>query len=113
MKFKIIQDPKLKFYNADGSIRNENLKLFLEYMSNLPILYKEAINVRNRKGLLISRISKRGVYKYLDVVTFKNRIFYFDGNRLGKRKEREVWNFYRATGTCSKKLRKKLTKLKY
>ena len=108
MRYKTIPDFKHKFYNKDGNITAENLKKYLAYCNSLPMLYKEAVNVRNRKGLLVGRISKRGVFKYFGVVSYQNRIIYFDGNRLGKRKEREVWNFFRATGAFSKKVSNKI-----
>lgn len=68
-----------------GSVSNDYLTIALEKIEALPILNKEPIFIRNRQGVLIEIVSKHGSSKKYGV-DYKNGVYYFDGNRVGKRK---------------------------
>ena len=63
----------------------ENINTALEYIDTLPILNKKPIRVRNKKGQMIALVGTKGSIKKFDT-DYCNKTWYFDGNKLGKRK---------------------------
>lgn len=68
-----------------GTVKADYLTVTMKEIRQLPILNKKPILRRNRKGVLIEIIGTRGdssVYP----ADYCRGVWYFDGNRLGKRK---------------------------
>lgn len=72
-----------------GNIGTGRLGEVLEEIEDLPILNKDTIMLRNRRGVMIAVVGKKGSYRKYSV-DFCRGAWYFDGNRLGKRKMKMV-----------------------
>ena len=72
-----------------GKVSSSDLTEALAAIKELPILNKESVLVRNRHGVLIEIVGQKGSSKKLSV-DYCRGTWYFDGNRLGKRKMRMV-----------------------
>lgn len=59
--------------------------MYLEFMRSLPQLNKAATVLYNRNGIAIEVVGLKGTVKRIGVDKH-NGVFYFDGNRIGKRK---------------------------
>lgn len=68
-----------------GSVETKYLDKALKEIKELPILNRKPIWIRNRKGVLVEIVGRHGdSIKYQADYCFGT--WYFDGNRLGKRK---------------------------
>lgn len=69
-----------------GSVKSDYLSWALKEIDKLPILNKKPIFIRNRKGVLVEIVGRHGnSIKYPD--DYCRGVWYFDGNKLGKRKK--------------------------
>lgn len=68
-----------------NTIENDRLGEVLDEIEKLPELNKKAYRIRNRIGVLVEIVGKKGSSKTVGV-DYCGGVFYFDGNRLGKRK---------------------------
>ena len=76
-----------------GGVSSSYLTEALERIEALPNLNKEPILIRNRQGVLVEIVGRHGSStKY--GVDYKKGVYYFDGNRVGKRKLRFLKAFF-------------------
>ncbi len=68
-----------------GSVKSDYLDWALKEIEKLPILNKSPISVRNKKGVLIEIVGRHGNSIKLPS-DYCRGVWYFDGNKLGKRK---------------------------
>ena len=76
-------------------ITPDEADIFIDFMDSLPEINKEPIYIRNRKGVLIEIVSKKGNSRKRKIDYFKKTV-YFDGNRIGKKKQKvfdAFWSF--------------------
>lgn len=71
----------------------DDINKALAYIENLPVINKTSINIRNRKGHVIARVGTKGGIKYYST-DYNHKTWYFDGNKLGKRKRLLIEAFY-------------------
>lgn len=64
-----------------------------EAIDKLPTLNKEPIKVRNRKGVLVEVVGRKGSSRKYGV-DLCGGVYYFDGNRIGKKKLSMVKAFF-------------------
>jgi len=76
-----------------GKVSSSDLTNALAAIKELPTLNNESVFVRNRHGVLIEIVGKKGSSKKLSV-DYCRGTWYFDGNRLGKRKMKMVKAWY-------------------
>lgn len=68
-------------YDGSPDMVNEAL----EKAKNFPVLNIEPVWVRNRKGVVIALVCRKGYIQKLST-DFMKKVWYFDGNRIGKKK---------------------------
>lgn len=107
---------QLLWKEMSKSIKVDRLDEILKVLEPLPYINKKARRVRNKQGVCVESIGTKGKSKYIGV-DFCGGVFYFDGNRLGKRKEalvKEVFGFIEegniSYSVISKKIFKKTNK---
>ena len=76
----------------NGGTRDE-VRQALEYIDKLPVLNKKPVKVLNRKGQMTAFVGTKGAIKFFSS-EYNRKTWYFDGNRLGKRKRLLVEAFY-------------------
>lgn len=81
-----------------ASMTPDEADRFLNYCERLPAFNSGTTRVSNRNGVLFEVVGATGRVKKVGVV-FKKGVFYFDGNRIGKRKHRLAMSLYGGDGT--------------
>ena len=76
---------QLLFNELGRNISAYRLHYVLNIINSLPKLNNRHYMVRNKHGVCIELVSKKGKSKYIGI-DLCGGIFYFDGNRIGKRK---------------------------
>ena len=72
-----------------GSVKSDHLSWALSEIEKLPTLNKDPILVRNKKGVLVELVGRHGnSVKYSS--DYCRGVWYFDGNKLGKRKRNQA-----------------------
>ena len=93
-KINIADSNVQKLYRElNGTISSNRLSEVLDEIDKLPQLNKCAIRIKNKKGVLIALVGEKGSFKKFNI-DFCNGCWYFDGNRLGKKKRLIVQSFY-------------------
>jgi len=95
-KFKInIADHRVQslYKELNGTISSDRLSEVLDEIEKLPQLNKSAVRIRNKKGVLIALVGEKGSLKKFSI-DYCNGCWYFDGNRIGKKKRLLVESFY-------------------
>jgi hypothetical protein len=87
---KEVQDIYYYIFNG-GPV--DDIKRSLQLVETLPILNKEPVKIRNRKGHLIGLIGIKGSLRKFNS-DFNKGCWYFDGNRVGKRKQLLIDAFF-------------------
>ena len=87
---KEVQDQYFFVFNGG---KTDDINSALAYIENLPVLNKKPIRVLNRKGQMIALVGTKGSLQIFSV-DYNRKTWYFDGNRLGKRKRLLVEAFY-------------------
>lgn len=87
---KEVQEQFYFIYNGGKVDDISNAHAFIE---KLPVLNKKSVRVLNRKGQMIAIVSKKGGMRTFNA-DYNRKTWYFDGNRLGKRKRLLVEAFY-------------------
>lgn len=80
---------QLLWNELGNNISSQRLNEVLKILEPLPILNNKALKIRNRNGVCVETVGKKGKSKYIGV-DLCGGVIYFDGNRLGKRKENLV-----------------------
>ncbi len=68
-----------------NSIKTDRLEEVLNILESLPTINKKSHWIRNKIGICVETVGKKGKSKYIGIDNCGG-IIYFDGNRLGKRK---------------------------
>lgn len=91
---KATNNPKIKradfkyqllFNELGRNISTHRLSYILDILNPLPKLNNRHYMIRNKHGVCIELVSEKGKSKYIGI-DLCGGIFYFDGNRIGKRK---------------------------
>lgn len=74
-------------------ITPDEVEELLAFRRSLPIINPEAVKICNRKGVLCEVVGLRGTVRKIGFA-WHDGACYFDGNRLGKRKQAIVMAMY-------------------